>query len=194
MQLRQDVTSSTCWVRAKCPPKSQGRVVLKDKLRYERSTCNWVVRLKIPSREKVFSTESRNIGSKAGLHILQKHLAPDKNSGTGSSRGVIQKRQPHERSPCAPKFEEVTRDHLTTRKMRPQSSMELGENRLQAQQCGQGHVLLCYWSSGNAGAHFQLTGGKRNSWLIPELQCTCWAKVNSAQKKCILWWDPQPLP
>ena len=32
------------------------------------------------------------------------------------------------------------------------------------------------WCQGNAGAHFEVTRRKKNSWFILELQCTCWAK------------------
>ena len=45
----------------------------------------------------------------------------------GPSRGIIQKCELHERSLCAPRFEEVTRGNLAPRKMRPRSSMVLGE-------------------------------------------------------------------
>ena len=45
--------------------------------------------------------------------MLQEHLAPNKNSGKkGPSRGIIQKSEPHERSPSAPKFGE--RSHEET--------------------------------------------------------------------------------
>ena len=48
--------------------------------------------------------EEGKIGSKTRRQILQGHLAPNKNSGKkGSSRGIFQKCEPHERS-CAPKF------------------------------------------------------------------------------------------
>ena len=47
----------------------------------------------------------------------------------GPSRGVIQKCEPHERNPCAPKFAERTQDDAP-RKMRLQSSMGLGEKCL----------------------------------------------------------------
>ena len=46
----------------------------------------------------------------------------------GPSRGIIPKRAPHERSPCPPKIPgKITRGNLAPRKMRPQSSVGLGE-------------------------------------------------------------------
>ena len=45
--------------------------------------------------------------------ILRRHLAPNQNSGK-PSRGIIQKCEPHERSLCAPRFEE--RSHEETSK------------------------------------------------------------------------------
>ena len=78
--------------------------------------------------EKVCSTWRRAIGIKTRRQILQGHLAPNKNSGKkGSIAGIIQKCEPHERSPCAPKFGKVTWGDLAPRKMRPQSSMGFGE-------------------------------------------------------------------
>ena len=63
--------------------------------------------------EKVYSTRRRKIGIKTRRQILQGHLAPNKNSGKkGPSRGIIQKSEPHERGPSAPKFGE--RSHEET--------------------------------------------------------------------------------
>ena len=54
----------------------------------------------------------------------------------------MQKCEPPERKPCAPKFEERTQDEtLNQETMRPQRSMGLGEKCLSAQSKGQGHVL-----------------------------------------------------
>ena len=45
-----------------------------------------------------------------------------------SPRHVMQRSEPHERNPCAPKFEERTPvESLTTRRERPQSNMGFGE-------------------------------------------------------------------
>ena len=52
---------------------------------------------------------------KTRRQILQEHLAPKKKLGkerVGPSRGFIQKCEPHERGPCAPKFGE--RSHEET--------------------------------------------------------------------------------
>ena len=50
--------------------------------------------------EKICSTESRKIGIGARRQILQTHL----------SGGITQKLEPHERNPCAPMFEERSRE------------------------------------------------------------------------------------
>ena len=63
----------------------------------------------------------------------------------GPSRGTIQKCEPHERCPCAPKFgERLTLGDFAPRKMRLQSSMEFGKNCLLAQECGESYVF-CFW-------------------------------------------------
>ena len=52
----------------------------------------------------------KKIAIKTRRQILQGHLAPKKNrERKGPSQGVIQKCEPHERSPCAPKF---GKDHM----------------------------------------------------------------------------------
>ena len=70
----------------------------------------------------------------------------------------------------------LRRGHLARRKMRPQSSIGLAEEYLQAQECGQDHVLLSCRSQGNAGACFKNFQKRENLWSIPELLCTCRAK------------------
>ena len=77
----------------------------------------------------------------------------------GPSRGIIQKCEPHERSLCAPKFEQRPHEEETLHKERcaPQSSMGFGEKYSQAQECGQSYVLYFQWSEGNAGTHFEKT-------------------------------------
>ena len=65
-------------------------------------------------RSNVFySTESKRIGIErfGGTHheILRMHLVRTKfRERKGQSGGIIQKGEPHERNPCAPKFEERT--------------------------------------------------------------------------------------
>ena len=50
------------------------------------------------------------MGIKSRRHILQGHVAPQKNrERKGPSQGTMQKCEPQERNPCAPKFEPRTR-------------------------------------------------------------------------------------
>ena len=68
------------WTRRKSPAKSQTEVVRKDQLLYWRSLYNWVVCLKILTRENLFHV-NLEIGIKTRRQILQRHLAPNQNSG-----------------------------------------------------------------------------------------------------------------
>ena len=70
---------------------------------------NWVVCQ--DSQEKI-STERRNIGTKSHGHILQGHVAPHQKIGKERvhREELIQKCEPHERNPCAPRFEDKTQD------------------------------------------------------------------------------------
>ena len=126
----RQVPFSTCW----------GRRVQKDLLLFWRSLYNWVVYLKILTRESPFygnlEYQDRNTPSK----IFKSNWHHVKIRGRkGPSRGIIQKCAPHERGPCAPKFGE--RSHAP-RKMRPQSSVGFGEQYLQAQEFGYNYVLF----------------------------------------------------
>ena len=67
----------------------------------------------------------------------------------GPSRGFIQKGEPHERNPSAPKN---TWGNLTTRRVRPQSSMELGEKNVQSQGRGQSYVLFSCENKGTGAS------------------------------------------
>ena len=51
----------------------------------------------------------------------------------GPSRAIIQKCEPHERSPCAPKFEERSQEEML--------HLGFGETHLKAQECEQSYVL-----------------------------------------------------
>ena len=65
--------------------------------------------LKIPIRGSLFYVK-RGIGIKLRRQIVQGLVAPKKNwEGEGSSRGIIQKCGPRGRSPCAPRFDEMSK-------------------------------------------------------------------------------------
>ena len=61
---------------------------------------------------KVYSTWTWKIGIKSHRRMLQRHMAPNQNSGKKGSIAKIQKSVPLERSFCAPKVEE--RSHEET--------------------------------------------------------------------------------
>ena len=121
---------STCWGGGKAQQEAKercakGSFALSTECLY---TC--VVCLEILTRENLFD------GKKADWDQITPSNSP-RSRGTkwnfgkkAPSRGIIQKCEPHERSPCALEFEESSQEETTPRKMRPQSSTGLGENIL----------------------------------------------------------------
>ena len=111
------------------PVKSRRKVVGKDQLPCWRSQYSLVACPKRQRRaiEEVYSTEELKIGIKLHHQLLQGHMAPHTNrERKGPSQGVIQKCEPQERNPCAPKFED-TGGNLATRTMRSQRTMKFHE-------------------------------------------------------------------
>ena len=98
-------------LRQKESPLRSRRTVRKDQFRYCRSLFNWVVYLKIPDRESLFYVNKQNCNRSTPSNS-PRALASNSHSGKGPSRGVIPDCAPHERGPCAPKFEE--RSHEET--------------------------------------------------------------------------------
>ena len=90
------------------PTSCRGKVVRKDQLRYWRSLRNWVVCLKIVTCESLFHM---NLSHR---QILQRHMAPNQNSGKKGSiaKYYPKKSAPLERSLCAPELKE--RSHEET--------------------------------------------------------------------------------
>ena len=76
-------TASDMLVNTWSPTRSRKKVVRKDQVLHWRSLHNWVVCLKILIRESL--TWTRKIGNKTRRQILQKHLAPNQNSGKKGS-------------------------------------------------------------------------------------------------------------
>ena len=81
----------------------------------------------------------------------------------GPSRGVVHKCEPHERNPCAPRFEERTHDETVHQEKRARRvARDLAKSVVEAQKILiKLRFLLSYWSQGNAGAHFNITRGTR---------------------------------
>ena len=83
--------------------KSRKGVVLKEEWRYGRSLYKWVVCLKIPSRENLFQRRAGKWGSDLAVRVSNSTWHQRKiRERRGPSRGITQRREPHERCPCAP--------------------------------------------------------------------------------------------
>ena len=177
------------------PAKSRRKVVWKDQLPYERSLYNWVVCLKILVREQLFNGEKDNWDQITPSNSPRAHWHHKKiGERKGPSRGVIQK-------PCASWAQSVcsrilgqdTRRNLATRKMRPQSSIGLGEKCLSAQKYGQSYVFTLRLKPGQWWRPLQKLQRNDNSWLTPEHPCTCWAKTDlSSDEMETLWSSRNP--
>ena len=111
-KMEEDVSSDMLRPRRR-PAKSQRKVVRKDQLHYLRSLHKCVVHLKILIRESLFRREEQKKGSKRAVKFSKGTWHQLKNrEREGPSWGIIQKCEPHERSPCAPKLGE--RSHEET--------------------------------------------------------------------------------
>ena len=144
------------------PAKSQRKVVRNDQLHYWMSLHNWIVHPRF-FFEKVYSSWKKenwdqntpsDSPSAPGTKIKTRERQ-------GPSRGIVQKCEPHERSLCAPKF---GKDHMRTPSTKKDALAEehgIWRTWIQAQECGQNNVLLSYWSTGNAGTHFEKYWGAR---------------------------------
>ena len=164
------------WQR-KSPAKSQRRVVQKDQLRYGRSTYNWVVCLKIPRRENLFKGKQENWdrstpSNSPNAHGTKEKLGKERVRPEGSFRIVslmsvvlarrnlrrLHGRSPRNKRGAPAKLRGTWRNTWKSSKMRTQPRytllLKLGQRRRPLQ-------------------NYQM---RENSWLIPELQCTCWAQ------------------
>ena len=175
----------------KSPAKGHRKVVQKDQLRYWRVYTVGLCISRFLS-EEICSTWTWKIGIKTRRQILQRHLAPNKNSGKkGPSRGVLQK--------CVHFMSIVfarrnsRKDHmrrLCTKKDAPAEQHGIWRTYSQAQEFGQSYVLYSYWSKGNDGTHLEKDQRSENSQSIQEHQCTRWAKKAWAHMNWILCEDP----
>ena len=139
------------------PAKSRRKEVRKDQLRCWRSLYNWVVYFKILIRDSPFHC---NLGIEKRRQILQWHL-----ERKGPSRGIIQKCAPHERSPCAPKFEERSHGRPWSKNDTPAKQRGTWRKYLQAQEFGHTYFLYSNWKM-DAGTYFNKTRGARiRSWF-----------------------------
>ena len=94
------------------PAKKSEKSCVKVQLPCSRSLHNWIVCLKILIRENLFYGKKENWDQIAPSNSPRARWHHLKTFGKekGPSRGVVQKSEPHERNPCAPKFEEGSQD------------------------------------------------------------------------------------
>ena len=112
------------------PTKSQRKVVREDQLRYWRSLHNWVVYLKILIRGNLFYVNLENWDLNTPSNSPK---APGTKSKFGKERVhrevFIQKCAPHERSLCAPKFEDRSHEETLHQERRARkASWDLAKN------------------------------------------------------------------
>ena len=164
--IATNAISDTCWGRRKAQQEVEERWREKISCDIEGVYTIGLCILRFLS-EKICSTWTWKIGNKTRRQILQRHLAPNQNSG---QEGSIARYYP---KVCASAV--LARQDLDARTMRPQSSVGLGETYVQAQEFGQNYVLYFWWSQRDAGTyHFEETRRAR----IRRLRCTWWAKKN----------------
>ena len=110
----------------KAPAKSRRKVVRKGSVALLKESTQLGCISQDSYPRKSILREPGRLGSTHAVKFSKGGWHAHKNSvkGKGPSRGIIQKCAPHERSPCAPKFEwKITRGNLAPRKMRSRSSM-----------------------------------------------------------------------
>ena len=108
----------------------------------------------------------------------------------GPSRGVIQKCVPHERNPCAPRFEERTQDEtLHQERCARRVACDLAKSVQMLQKIRTELRFTLLLMPGQRWRPLQNLLRNGNSWLIPEHQRTCWAKRIRAQPKWRLCGD-----
>ena len=95
----------------------------------------------------------------------------------GPSRGVIQKGEPHERNPCAPKFEERTPEETSRQEeCARKAAWNLARNIYKLKNVDKATFYIPgQWK---LKAPVLVSQNRKNVclWLIRELQCACWAR------------------
>ena len=110
----------------------------------------------LPKSTKPSGSERTVRFSKGTLHSVKNR------ERKGPTRGVIQKCDPQERSPCAPKFEDGMEDKtLTQERCARREAWDWAEHVHKLTTKGQGQVVLAYRSLGNAGTLSEATPEER---------------------------------
>ena len=143
----EEHVSSDMLRRRRSPARSQRKEVRKDQLHYWRILHNWFVYLKILVREKSSLRGKGKLGSKRAVNVSKgtwHQIKIREREG-----GFIQKCEPHERSPCAPKFGEISHEEaLHQERCARRVAWDLAKKYLQAQEFGQSYVFC--WKSENS--------------------------------------------
>ena len=109
----------------------------------------------------------------------------------GPCRGIIPKCEPHERNPCAPRFEDRSHEETSREKS---WAREAAWNLAKTFISSKNKDKTIFYSPVEAKVPVFISTSKR--WecllLIQELLCTCWAKENWVQQKWIRWDGPGP--
>ena len=106
--------------------KSKKRGVKGSVSLLKRSTYNWVVYLKILIRENLFHVNQENWDRNTPSNTWHQIKIRERK---GPSRGIIQKCAPHERSPCAPQFEEISHEEtLHQERSARKGALDLAKN------------------------------------------------------------------
>ena len=133
--------------------------------------------------EKVYSMERRKIAIKSHRQKSEQQRVHWEH--------LFKKCEPHERTPCAPKvWGKSTRRNLATRKMRPQSSMGLSENFLQAQKISIKLRFTLLMKPRQCQRPPQNFKRNENLRFTPEHQCTCSVKGILSQLNWTLFEGP----
>ena len=159
MHVWKNMFLQTCWGWGEAQQEVKERVVRKDRLHYWRSLHNWVVYLKILIRESLFDAEKENWDqnhavkfSKATWHQMKIR------ERKGPSQGIVQKWEPHGRSPCAPKIRrKITWGNFAPRKTRPQSGMGLGETIYKLKNPDKASFYSSIEAKVNGGTYFKIS-------------------------------------
>ena len=141
--------------RAKCLIK----VVEKDRLSYWRGLHTWVACCKVKShRRSLFHGRAEKWNQIAPSNSSRGTWHHKKNQERkGPSQRVVQKCEPQERSPCAPRFEDRS---LQETLQQERWAWDLAKSVCKLNNIGPGHVLLPFWSMDSAGTLFEETRGR----------------------------------
>ena len=162
------------------PERGRRKRVLKEQLRFWNIEESKVVYLRIQIQWNLFYGKLEKWeGTLRRDTPLNSQDAPgtkfEFGTQKGSSRGIIQKGDTHERNPWAPKFEERTpKETLRQEDCARKTAWDVARKiyKLKA------NDKATFDSSADSGASASLRKHKKNVclWLIRELQCTCWPR------------------